>query len=333
MEPHGHHRLHPGKRADDGPGAASIIQKIVGDVQPCRGQPTGNRVQMLFHGGEHRRQTVGLVGVFRRLREQGGLVLKALPIPQSEAQILPVGRDARPQQNAVDLVLAGGGKGQSRVRRQEDLRFRHAHGLQFLQGVRLPEGDDVYAGVQHAGRQLPVLFPENRTDAAAVHLYLAARLVGSLNVMEIEPQGPTGGDVLNEAAAAVDIQPRVAHGLFPGAHVHPTRRPHPVGQAGGLGVLGENGNRHIRVDGAHLLQNGLQNGVVAGVAPAVSTADHHAVPVPFGTVVAADDLLINMELGVHCALDGELGRCFFIELLAHLPTQSVPVAQRCQIAP
>ena len=45
VEPHGHHRLHPGKRADDGPGAASIIQKIVGDVQPCRGQSpaTGSR--------------------------------------------------------------------------------------------------------------------------------------------------------------------------------------------------------------------------------------------------------------------------------------------------
>ena len=205
-----------------------------------------------------------------------------------------MGRDARPQQNAVDLVLAGGGEGQGRVRRQEDLRFRHAHGLQFLQGVRLPEGDDVHAGVQHAGRQLPVLFPENGADAAAVHLHLAARLVSSLNVMEIEPQGPAGGDVLNEAAAAVDIQPRVAHGLFPGAHVHPTRRPHPVGQAGGLGVLGENGNRHVRINGAHLLQNGLQNGVVAGVAPAVSTADHHAVPVPFGTIVAADDFLINV---------------------------------------
>ena len=178
-----------------------------------------------------------------------------------------------------------------------------------------------------------MLFPENGTDAAAVHLHLAAGFVGSLNVMEIEPQGPTGGDVLNEAAAAVDIQPRMAHGLFPGAHVHPTRRPHPVGQAGGLGVLGENGNRHVRINGAHLLQNGLQNGVVAGVAPAVSTADHHTVPVPFGAVVAADDLLINMELGIHCALDGELGGGFFIELLAHLPTQSVPVAQRGQIAP
>ena len=178
-----------------------------------------------------------------------------------------------------------------------------------------------------------MLFPENRTDAAAVHLHLAAGFVGSLNVMEIEPQGPTGGDVLNEAAAAVDIQPRMAHGLFPGAHVHPSRRPHPVGQAGGLGVLGENGNRHVRINGAHLLQNGLQNGIVTGVAPTVSTADYHAVPVPFGTVVAADDLLINMELRIHSALDGELSGGFFIELLAHLPTQSVPVAQRGQIAP
>ena len=26
VEPHGHHRLHPGKRADDGPGAAGIVR-------------------------------------------------------------------------------------------------------------------------------------------------------------------------------------------------------------------------------------------------------------------------------------------------------------------
>ena len=178
-----------------------------------------------------------------------------------------------------------------------------------------------------------MLFPENGTDAAAVHLHLAAGFVGSLNVMEIEPQGPTGGDVLNEAAAAVDIQPRVAHGLFPGENVHPASRPHPVGQAGGLGVLGENGDGHIWVDGAHLLQDGLQNGVVAGVAPAVSTADHHAVPVPFGTVVAADDLFIDMELGIHRTLNGEFGGGLFIELFTHLMPQGVIIAKSSQIAP
>ena len=112
VEPHGHHRLHPGKRADDGPGAASIIQKIVGDVQPCRGQSPGNRVQMLFHGGEHRRQTVGLVGVFRRLCEQRGLVLKALPFRRAKHRYFPwVGMPARSRTLSISSSLAAGGSG------------------------------------------------------------------------------------------------------------------------------------------------------------------------------------------------------------------------------
>ena len=305
----------------------------MGDRQPAGGQLARTGVQMLFHRHEHRRQTIGAVGVFRRRAEEGGLLFKPLPPPQGKAEVIAVGRDTGAQQHAVGLVVRGLLQDQRRVRSQQDLRLRHPHGPQFFQRVRLPQGDDIHIFVDDLRGQTPVALPGDGADAAAVHLYLAARLVGSLNVMEIEPQGPTGGDVLNEAAAAVDIQPRVAHGLFPGAHVHTTRRPHPVGQAGGLGVLGENGNRHVRINGAHLLQNGLQNGVVAGVAPAVSTADHHTVPVPFGAVVAADDLLINMELRIHSALDGELSGGFSIELFAHLPTQSVPVAQRGQIAP
>lgn len=69
-----------------------------------------------------------------------------------------------------------------------------------------------------------------------------------------------------------------------------------------------------------------------GVAPAVGTADHHPVPVPFGAVVAADDLFIDMELGIHRTLNGEFGGGLFIELFTHLMPQGVLVAQRGQIA-
>ena len=41
VKPHGDHRLHPGQSADDGAGAAGVIQKIVGDVQTGGSQPPG----------------------------------------------------------------------------------------------------------------------------------------------------------------------------------------------------------------------------------------------------------------------------------------------------
>ena len=98
-----------------------------------------------------------------------------------------------------------------------------------------------------------------------------------------------------------------------------------------LGVLGEDGHRHVRVDGAHLLQDGFQNGIVSGVAAAIGAADHHAVPARLGPGMAAEDLLIDMELGVHRVLDGELRGGLFVEPLPHAQPQDIVVAQGGQM--
>ena len=52
MEPHRHHDPHSAERADDGAGVSGVIQKVVGDIQPGRSQPTRAGVQMLLHGGK-----------------------------------------------------------------------------------------------------------------------------------------------------------------------------------------------------------------------------------------------------------------------------------------
>ena len=132
--------------------------------------------------------------------------------------------------------------------------------------------------VDDLGGQPPVALPGDGADAAAVHLHPVAGPLGGPDVGQIEPQGAAGGHVLDQAAAAVDIQAAVPHGCVPGQEIGTVHCPHPVGEPGALGVLAEDRHGHVRVDGAHLLQDGLQNGVVAGVAPAVGAADHHAVP-------------------------------------------------------
>ena len=257
MEPHGHHQLHPAEGADDGARSAGVVQEVVGNVQSGGGLPGGDGVLMLFHRREYRRQAVGLIGVFRRPGEQGGLALKALPLPQGEADIPSVRRDARTEQYAVRLVVGGPAQGQGRVSRQQDIRLCHAHGAQLIPGVRLPQSDGVHIGVQHLCRQLPVVFPGDGADAAAVHLDLAPGPLGGRDVVQIEPQRPAGGHILNKAAAAVDIELCPLHGPSPRRNVHPADGADPVGQAGASGVLGDDCDGHIRVDAPHLLQNGL----------------------------------------------------------------------------
>ena len=290
--------------------------------QALRRLPGGGGVLALLHRRKDGGEAVALPGVPGGGPKEGGLLRKARPGPEGEAdQPLPPGRDARPEEHAVRLFLRRRGKGQGRVRRQLDFRPVHPHGFQFLQGVRLPEGNHVHVPVQHLGRQLPVVLPLDGADAAAVHLDLAARPFGGADVHEVEPEGAAGGHVLDKASAAVDIEPCLFHGPQPAGKVHPADGADPVGKAGGLGIFGDNRHGHVRVDGPHLFQDRLQNRVVPGVAPAIGPADHHAVPLPPGPGVAAEDFPVDMELGVHGLFNGELGGGLFKELLPHLPPQ------------
>ena len=152
MEPHGHHSLHPAQRPNDGAGTAGVIQKVVRNVQPLGRKTCGGGVQMLFHCCKHRDQPIGLIGVAGRRAKKGGFFLKAPPLPQSKAEIPPLGRDTGTQQNAVDLIVLRLAEGQGWVCREEDFRFCDTHGPQLLPGVRLPEGDNIHIAVEDSRR-------------------------------------------------------------------------------------------------------------------------------------------------------------------------------------
>ena len=327
VEAHGDHGLHPGEGADDGAGAAGVIQEVVGDGETVRRDASGAGVQVLLHREEDRGEAVGLIGVGRGGADGGGGLLKARPAAQGKAEVAAAGRDPGPEEDAVGLILRGGGEGQGRVGSEEDPGLGDAHGLELRLGVRLPQGDDVHAVVQGPGGHAAVFVPCHRADAAAVHLHPAAQGVGGADVIEIVPEGAAGGDILDEAAAAVDVKDAFPHGVPPGEDMGAVDGADPVGEAGGGGVLGEDGHRHVRVQGAHLLEDGVQNGVVPGVAPAVGPADHHAVPGFLLPMAAAEDLLIDVELGVHGLLDGEVPGGLFKELFPHVAAEGVVIAQ------
>ena len=97
--------------------------------------------------------------------------------------------------------------------------------------------------------------PGDGADAAAIHLYPASGPFGCPDVHEIEPQGAAGGDILNKAAAAVDIELGLVHGQTPGKEGCAADRPDPIGQPGAGRVFGENRDGHVLVNGAHLLKD------------------------------------------------------------------------------
>ena len=95
-----------------------------------------------------------------------------------------------------------------------------------------------------------------------------------------------------------------------------------VDAAGAARVLrpaGEHGHGHMRVDAAHLADDSLQNGVVAGVAEAVGAADEHAVAHTVAPVALhAEDRVVDLQLAQAGGLLGKVGLAAPVERLAHL---------------
>ena len=212
-------------------------------------------------------------------------------------------------QQPVHHGRRGGGEGDGGIGGHDHPGGGDSHGIQLLFGVGVPQGDGVHAALEHPVQQLPVGGIVHRADAAAVHVDRVAQLLGHGDGEEVEPQAPAAGHVLHQGAAAVDIQAGLAHPAQKAEEVEGVDGVDPVLQAGLPGLAGEDPYRQVGVDGAHLPDDGLQDGVVPGVAPAIGAADEHAVPaggeILFPGLLAQDGL-VDVQLAAQGALQGEL---------------------------
>ena len=99
----------------------------------------------------------------------------------------------------------------------------------------------------------------------------------------------------------------------------PVARVDAVGAARILRPAGDHGHGHVRVDAAHLADDGLQNGIVARVAEAVGPADEHAVAHTVAPVALhAENGVVDLQLAQAGGLLGEVGLAAPVERLAHL---------------
>lgn len=102
----------------------------------------------VIYGQVEWNEAVLTIGIFRSGSEDGGLFLKALPVPEREAEVLSFRLRAGLSERGIHLLRRGGGEGERGVRGQDYLRLGHAEAAQLLDTVRLPERDGVHAGVE-----------------------------------------------------------------------------------------------------------------------------------------------------------------------------------------
>ena len=110
----------------------------------------------------------------------------------------------------------------------------------------------------------------------------------------------------------------------------------PVSPPGLHGAAGEDLTGEVWVDGTQLGEDGQQNGVVSGVAPAVGSADDHLIP---ALLLIAENGLVDLQLALDGGLDGEFRLGLFIQPPAHgltqggVPGQGQQVSGQCPVVP
>ena len=256
----------------------------------------------MIYGQVEWNEAVLAIGIFRSGSEDGGLFLKALPVPEREAEVLSFRLRTGLSERGIHLLRRGGGEGERGVRGQDYLRLGHAEAAQLLDTVRLPERDGVHAGVERFPGAFHAAGPGHGADAAAVHHDLAAEALGRAQGEEVVPEAPAAGDVLDETAAAVHIQRGPAHSVHKAGKVEGVDggAVHPRGGAGG--VSAHDGDGHEPVHGAQLGHDGVQDGLVPGVAHAVGAADDYA---GAALLFAPEDLFIDLTLLAAGGLHGK----------------------------
>ena len=229
----------------------------------------------MVDGQEYRGEAVLVPGIAHRPGNDGRLVLKTFPGAQAHAQIGSAGLQPQLGHQRVRLLLRRRLEGEHRVGGQDGLWLVHPEALELGQAGVLPEGDGVHAGIEHPADQCHIPRTGHRPDAAAVHEHLAPPGPGGAQGEEIVQQAAPGGGVLDQAAAPVDIEPNPAHDTQYAGDIEHVQGGHAVAGGGLGGVTGEDGERLPARGGAGLPEDGLQDGLVAGVAQPVGAADQN----------------------------------------------------------
>ena len=148
--------------------------------------------------------------------------------------------------------------------------------FQFTDRIIIPQCNHIHTAVYHPSG-CPAVEPAiNRTDAASIHHDLTAPFFCHQQGQQVIIQRPSGGCILNQAAAAAEKQLRLAQ--------LPPDFPQPKGitclyrifALGLLRIAGNHTYRYLRIYLTQFLQNCVQNGIITGIAPSIGAANDRA---------------------------------------------------------
>ena len=321
MQAHGHDDLHLLHHTDDELFIARRRQHRAGKRQLACDFPAGRQIPSWLEREENRREAIRFLYVFCAFHERLLLFRKARPVTQDEERIASGGVHVVAEQKSVDCALQSRLQKQRRVRRHIDLRLRHAHGTKLLGRKVLSQCDRIDVPVDDARGALSAGFSIYGTDAAAVHQNAISGKLCKADAEKVIVEASRARLVLNEAAAAGDIELRAAHDGKEREGIEDIGRAHMVREPCRFRIVREHADGHVGVDVLELAQNGLQNRLIARIALAIRPADRHAAALFLWPLRLPQDRSVNVQL----VMDGRFGGVhplrLFIEVLPKLPAK------------
>ena len=331
MQSDADHGFHAGEDADGDFDGLSGTHGVPRAVQQCADTFCGHEVARELDGYENRRQTVLFVGIVGCSRDFGQSRVQTLPVAQTEADILSVRVNAALLEGDIDDFTRRRRQNDGRVGGNTDIRPGNAHFGKQCAGIVIAQRDAVNRCINGSGGHPAVARTVDRTDAAAVHHYLAAALFGGVQRVAVVPDRAGGRDILHERAAAVDIQRGMAELAQDGEHIKGIDGVRAVDQARFLRPARHNADGAFGIELAHLLHNGLEDGIVTGVAASVSTADDNALALVFRTVEPCQQVTVVFHLTFAHFVAREIAGGFFVQRVREFLPQFGIVAQTDQI--
>ena len=252
MQAHRNNNAHFPHHADDEPLVLRRGNKEAAAAQKLRDLAAGLRIPVRLERKKDRCQPILRAHGLRRRGKALLPFLKARPRAQHIERIGSIRRKPLTLQEALHRAGLSRLKQERRVCGNADIRLYNTHRAKLRKGHILAQRDGVHAAVDDPRRHFPVACAVHGADAAAVHQDAVPGQLCKADAPEIIPERAAARLILNEAAAAGQIELRPSHDVPESKRVEHMHRADIIFLPCLDGVMGKHIDRHIFVDVLHL---------------------------------------------------------------------------------
>ena len=214
MQAHSEHCVGPPNQSHNEGGVLGRLQHRAGD--PLRGDhvrdlPADAAVFDGLHRQQNWLQPIGVGGIDRRLGKIMQMRIRTRPGAKGQNQQPILGPDAVRRAAGHNQLRRGRLDQKGHIRRDAGRNAGDAEALQLLPRSGVPEGDAVHIVLNDPCGTAAVHALPNGTDAAAEHHDPVSQTLRRANGVQIIPKRAGRGGILDQTAAAGEIEGRAAH--------------------------------------------------------------------------------------------------------------------------